>query len=245
MNNPPPPPQQDGSTQPYASPEGQVDAPKKSGWSGCLIGCLVAFGLAVLLCGGVGFYAYSNASTWIISAARQGVSQLLQDSDLPAEEQTAIMDQFDRVTTAYQEGEITLQELGPVMQELVESPLMGAILLKAVESKYIDPSGLDDEEKADGKRTMHRLVRGMVEEKFDKDEIQKITSHFLLETQPNGAPANPNQPQFKQSLTDEELRELLADGKTLADEKEIPDEDYDVKLSELIERVVDEALSKQ
>lgn len=242
MSSTPPPFQSDPSqdpTQPYVPSGGDIDTPKKSGWGGCLIGCLVTFGICSVLCAGVGYYVYSNASTWIAGLARQGIEAGLKETDLPAEEQTAILEQFDRVVDAYEAGELTLEELGPAMEKLAESPIVGLIMLEAVEAKYIKNSGLSDEEKLDAERTMARVARGMIEERFEKDEFEKLSEHFLVETV-----ANPNQPQLKQNLSDEELRAMLADAKELADSKEIPDEDYEFKISEVLRETVDEVLQQ-
>ena len=125
------------------------------------------------------------------------------------------------------------------MEKLAESPIVGLIMLEAVEAKYIKNSGLSDEEKLDAERTMARVARGMIEERFEKDEFEKLSEHFLVETV-----ANPNQPQLKQNLSDEELRAMLADAKELADSKEIPDEDYEFKISEVLRETVDEVLQQ-
>ena len=245
---PPPPPPQPGTYQatqsapgPYVAPSGGFDDPKRSGWSGCLIGCLVTFGICCVLCAGTGYFVYSNASKWIISTAREGVRTVLEESELPLEEQTEILDQFDRVATAYQNGDVTLEELGPAFEELFKSPVLMSIMVKAIESKYLEPSGLSDEEKDQGRRTLMRVMRGVLEEEFEEADIKKLASRFLKN--PDHKPDE--QPELKDSLTDEELRELLAEAKSLADTKEIPDEDYDVKISEVVKRIVDNVLEEE
>lgn len=240
MTSTPPPFQSDPSpdpSQPYVSSGTDIDTPKKSGWGGCLLGCLVTFGICCVLCAGAGYYVYSNASTWISKIARQGIEAGLQETDLPPEEQTAILEQFDRVVAAYDAGELTLEELGPAIEKLAESPIVGLIMLEAVEAKYIKSSGLSDEEKTAAQRTMVRVARGMIEERFEKEEFEKLSKHFLVETV-----SNPNQPQLKQNLSDEELRAMLADAKELADSKEVPDEDYEFRISEVLRNTVDELL---
>lgn len=243
MTIPPQHPQSSGpGQQPYVAPPGSSHQPeKKNSWSGCLIGCLVVFGLCCVLCTGVGFYAYSNFSTWVTSAARQAVKAMLEDSDLPPQEQTDILAQFDRVADAYKDGQLTLQELGEAMQDLVESPLFGVVMLQAVETKYLDPSGLSEEEKSEAKRTIMRVVRGTIEERFSQQELETLTNQFL--SNPQRTPDE--QPRLKPSLTDEELRSLLADAKDLVDSKEIPDEDYEVKISKVVQDIVDDVLSEK
>ena len=246
MSSPPPiPPNELAETiaQPYLSASGDFDDGRRSdsSWKGCVIGCLVVLGACCLLCAGIGYFAYSNFSTWVTQASRQALKATLEESDLPASEQEEILVQFDRVADAYHEGELSLQELGQAAQEIAESPLMGIIWLSAVEAKFLDPSGLSEEEKLAGQRTIARVVRGLVENRFSGEEIETLTDQVLI-APPQGQPNQ--QPQLKQSLTDEELRSLLADAQELADLKEIPDEDYEVKISELLRDTVDKVLGR-
>lgn len=243
MTQPPPPPPHPDSGQQYTPPAGSYHEPPKSkGWSGLLIGCLVAFGLAFLMCAGVGFYLYSQASTLIIQAARTATESMLRESDLPAEEQSAILEQFDRVATAYKEGDLTLEETVELLQDLAESPLMSVIVFQAMEFKYLNSSGLSPEEIEDAKRTLARLVRAAQEEKLDKSEIEQLSSHILL----NPDPSQPNNKQLKNSMTDEELRAFFAEAKQLMDEKEIPDEDtpMEKKVSDVLREIIDRKLAE-
>lgn len=246
MSNPPPPPSRDPQHA-YVAPAGQFDEPKRNNWTGCLIGCLIAFGVCVVLCAGVGFWTYSNMSTWIASMARQGVEAALEEANLPPEEEAAILEQFDRVVGAYQEGEVSMEDVGNIMENITKSDITGLITLQAIETKYLNSSGLSGEEKEEAKRTIMRVVRGAIEEKLEEEEIKKLTKHFLTESD-SSAEALPEdmtdiQPDtWKQSLTDDELRTLLSDAKELADSKEIPDEDYEVRISDILREAIDEVL---
>lgn len=243
MTNPPPvPPHQQG--QPYVAPPGRFDdnVEKKSWVPGCLIGCLITLGICGVLCAGVGYYAYSNASKFAIQTARAGVEAMLQESDLPQEERDAIMVQFERVATAYENGDITLEETGQLMQDLLESPLMSIVILDQIEMRYLDSSGLSEEEQEEAKQTLARIVRGAQEKKLDQKELEELSRHVLVDPDED---AGPNQQrELKTTMTDEELRTFFAEAKQLADEKEIPEDVVPDKISEVIRGVVDEALQK-
>ena len=174
---------------------------------------------------------------------RSGLQAMLQESDLPEGEQDEMLRQFDRVADAYTEGEISLQELAPVMQELVESPVMVLVMLKAVEAKYVDPSGLSAEEKEQAHRTMVRVLRGVIEEKLSKEDIERVTKHFL--ENPEADTQKGEQFRLKPNLSDDELRALLAEALEVVDEREVPDDpNYEVKLSDVVRDIVDKALNK-
>lgn len=242
MSQPPPPPPNQGLNQPYVAPHSYDEPPKPKGWSGFVIGCLVALGISMVLCAGVGYYAYSQASTWAIRMARTTTETMLRESDLPAEEQSAILEQFDRVATAFKEGDLTFEETGELFTELAESPLMSVVVFQAMEAKYLNSSGLTPEEIKDAKRTLARLVRAAQDEKLEQSEIEELSRHIL--SQPD--PSNPNRKQLKNTMTDEELRSFFADATQLLDEKEIPDEETQMerKVSDVLREIIDRKLAE-
>jgi len=150
------------------------------------------------------------------------------------------MVQFERVVTAYENGDMTLEEMGELMQDLAESPVMSIIILEAIETKYLNSSGLTEEEQEEAKQTLARIVRGAQEEKLDQAEIEGLSRHVLE----NPDAGNNQQKELKSRMTDEELRAFFAEAKQLADEKEIPVDVVPEKMSEVIRGVVDEALNK-
>ena len=255
MSNQPPPPPPHGNQphqpgpygqQPYVAPAGQYDEPKKSIVPAILVGCLVTLGLCVVLCAGVGFWAYSSAKGFVADLSKQAVEAALEEAQLPPQEEAAILEQFERVSDGFETGDVTFEEVGKVIENVAKSDIVGLIALQAIETKYLNSSGLSDEEKSEAKRTIMRIVRGATEKKLDQEDIKKLTDHFLLEPDPSAEalPEDIGADDWKQSLTDDELRELLADAKALADEKEIPDEDFEVRISDILRDAIDDVLVK-
>jgi hypothetical protein len=212
---------------------------KKSGWTTCLVGCLVAFVVGSLLCAGVGIYIYSHAKGWATQVARQAIAATIEESDLPEDEKLAIRQQVERVAQAFEDDRISVEQLGRIMQDLVEAKIWGLAVVQGIEAKYIEPSGLTDEEKAEGKKTISRVLRGAVEGSISDAEIETLSSHFL------STPAGADGPrQLKENLTDEELRAMLTDARELADSKDIPEEEFEFRFSERIREIVDQALDE-
>lgn len=219
---------------PYAADT--LEPPRKSGISACLIGCLITFGILSVFCAGAGFYTYYNFRKFAGSLARQAIVRTIESAELPAEEKTAIIVQIERVVEAYQNNEISNEELGDILQDLAESPLIGLIMVQAVEAHYVIPSGLSPEEKNAARRTVMRLLRGAIEEKIDKNQIESLSEHFMTGDEENR--------QLKQRLSDEELRAFLAAAKEMADVAEVPDEDFELRFSDRIREIVDKALGE-
>jgi hypothetical protein len=212
--------------------------PTRSNWvPACLVGCRLMFIVSVLLCAGTAWYAFSHAKRIASDFARQMIVNVVQESDLEAEEKEAIIAQVNRVVEQYQSGKITTEDLGRIMEELAESPLMGAILIKSVEAKYIDPSGLGEEEKVDARVTLQRVLRGLYEEQLDADDLQTAMDYVSYET-PDG------QRQLKDRVSDDELRAFLQECGLRADEAEVPDEPFEVRISEELKQAIDRALPR-
>lgn len=208
------------------------------GWlPALLIGCLVTFVIGVCVCGGVVWYVMRNAKAIASDVARGMIVSVVEESELDEEEKQAIIAQVDRVADKYKSGEISTEDLGRIMEELAESPLVGAIMIYSIEAKYVAPSGLSDEEKEQARATLQRVLRGVYDEMIDPNELEPLMEQMTIEM-PDG------NRQLKESVTDKELRDFLAECKQKADDAEVPDEPYEVKISEEFRRAVDSALRK-
>jgi hypothetical protein len=214
----------------------QQQPPKRSGWQNCLIGCLV-------VCGGVGllvvifaiWVAY-NWRTWAAAGVSEVAKQAIAESDLPAEEKVDIQAQVDRVAGAFRDGQMSMEQLVLMIEKLVESPLMGSLMVTMVDTKYLDKSNLPDEEKSAGRETLRRFVRGAIDEKIPQPEVDAVID--LVGTRdPEGGF------ELKEALTDEELRAFFAAAKSAADQAGVPEQVAPVDPSDEFKRVVDEALA--
>lgn len=217
-----------------------VAPPRRSGLKTCLIGCLILFLIALCVCGGVAWYVYANLDhfkSMMSDATRNAIVSGIQESDLDEEEKQAVVAQVDRVVEQYKSGEITTQQLGRVMEELAQSPLMGVILIYSIEAKYIQPSGLSADEKDQARRTMQRALRGVLEEKIRQEELETAMDYVSVKD------ANGSR-QLKNSVSDDDLRAFLAELKERADSAEIPDEPFEVKIGEEFRQAIDRALGE-
>ncbi|MBC8873180.1 MAG: hypothetical protein H8E44_27415 [Planctomycetes bacterium] len=214
--------------------------PKRTGggWlPACLLGCLVMCLLGAGLCAGVGWYVAKNAKQIASNMAREMIVGVVSESELDEEEKQAIIAQVDRVVDKYQSGEISTEDLGRIMEELAESPLVGTIMIYSIEAKYVTPSGLSDEEKKQARLTLQRVLRGVYDETITLEELEPLLDPMTIQTRDGNR-------QLKDTVTDQELRDFLAGCKQKADEAEVPDEPFEVKISEEFRRAVDSALGE-
>src|SRR5262245_38527830 len=126
----------------------------KSAWKSCLTGCLVVFVILVVIAILFAFWVSRNWRNWAATAATEGIRQGIAGSQLPAQEQQEIMVQVDRVAKAFREKAISGEHLGKLAERLVQSPLMSLMVTSTIEQHYFAKSGLSEEEKTEGRKTL-------------------------------------------------------------------------------------------
>ena len=235
------------SNQPYASPTAvepskqsqfgpPQDAPKKSGCGcggGCVIGCLGMMFVCVLLCAGGGYYVWKQMPNWI----EEGVVTLIDKSELPADDKGELKHQVHRISSGLRDGSITLEQLGKIAETGLKKPFT-LLIISLVESEYVRTSGLSDEEKVAATRTIQRIARGLIEDKVKDESLDQVMASISTKDQ-NGV----RQP--KDHVSDDELRAFLKEAQRLADEANIPDEEYEIRLAPEFKKVIDSVLDPE
>jgi hypothetical protein len=232
-----------------ASPTFQIDedyrgsemGPKKRGpWFGCLIGCLIVLALGVVLAVVAGVWISKNWKGLAASGMSMGIKQEIDRSDLSAEEKAQVKVQIDRFADTLGDPDTSTEEAAQLMQmfaqEFMEAPLVGTIMLSASEQEQIDTSGLSDEEKADARTALRRLMRGMLDRNIASSDADAAAQQIAVR-QPN------NRWQLKKSVSDEELRAFTDKAKKAADDANVPEQPGPIDPSEEVKRAVDAALS--
>ena len=200
------------------------------GWGSCLVGCLVIGVLGAISCGGLTYYFMKR----IPNDLRNGAVKAVRESDLAEEDKKVVIEQLDRVHADFTTGKIGFRDVGKLVETLTNSPLMPVMLAKAAKKKYVDPSGLSDEEKQDADMTFQRVTRGIVEKKIPQSELETALNMIS-----DGAG---NQRRLKDSLSDDEVRAFLTECKRVVDEAEIPEEPFEIDIGAEFKRAVDEAM---
>jgi hypothetical protein len=208
----------------------------KSRWQSCLTGCLVVFVILVVVAILIGFWISRNWRDWAATAATEGIRQGISSSHLPAQEQQEIMVEVDRVARGFREKTISGEQLGKLVEKLVQSPLMSLMVASTIDQQFFAKSGLSEEEKVQGRQIVQRFFRGAIDEKIGKAGIDAAMAH-VADRDAQG------RWKLRDALTDDELRAFLAEAKKQADAAGIPDQPADIDPSGEIKKIVDEALA--
>jgi hypothetical protein len=227
------------ATEHHFDPYGDdLPRPRRSWLSTCLFGCLIIVVIGVVLTAIAAYWIARNWRDWTARVVSDGVNQSIDQSDLPPQEKEEIKVQVNRVADAFRNKKISNEQLQVFFQELSESPILSAFIVQAAEEKYLDPSGLSDEEKAEARITIQRFTRGAVEGKIDQASVDAAVQHIADPQEKGGW-------QLREHVTDAELRAFLAAAKAEADKATIPDEPIEFDPSDEIKRIIDKAMDEQ
>ena len=152
--------------------------PRRSKWTTCLIGCLGMLGVVMLLVIAAAVWVGRNWRGWAADFGSRAVTQAVASSDLPPQEKVKVQAQVDRVTKGFRDGKLSNVQVSKIMQGVFDSPLLPAFAVIAVDNRYLERSGLSDQEKAEGRKTLKRFVRGMVDHKFNQATIDAVMTNI-------------------------------------------------------------------
>jgi hypothetical protein len=212
--------------------------PRRSWLSTCLFGCLIIAVVGVVLAAIAAYWIAQNWRGWMASFVSEGINQSIDAADLPQQEKDEIKVQVNRVADSFRNNRISNDQMRVMFQELIDSPIFSTIAVYTAEAKYLAPSGLPDEEKAEARITVQRFVRGAVEGTIEQNSIDAALQHVADWEGDDGW-------QLRESVTDAELRAFLAVAKTEADNANVPEEPAEFDPSDEIKRIIDKAMGEQ
>ncbi|WP_442482361.1 hypothetical protein [Aeoliella sp. SH292] len=211
---------------------GHETQPQRRGMSGCLKGCLIAFVVLVIISLLAAWWISRNLRSWMSAGAEQGINELIDQSDLPEAEKAELKAESKRVTAGIADGSISWDQFGQITIGVMESPLVPMFMVKSIESQYLNPSGLSEEEKVEGRKTLERYASGLMTKAIPVESADQVLSH-VADKDSNGTW------EMRAQVSDEELREALATAKQQADDAGVPEEVPPVDPSAELKKILD------
>lgn len=202
------------------------------------MGCLAVLGVIAVLVVVGGVIVWMNWKGWTASAMNAGMKAALQESKLPADQQGRINTQIDQLTLAFENGDVTFEDLGQVIEAMEDHAILPIGLLEYVEANSLKAAGLTDEEKAAGTLATQRLQRAFVEDQMEMDDLDPILEPISQRDEDGDL-------QPLQNPTAPQVRLYIEAAQTKADELGIPNEPYDVDVAEQIERLINDTLGRE
>ena len=208
----------------------------QAGIATALLVGLVAF---VLIIVAVGVYAAKPYNVWIANGITAGMNAVINNSDIPEEEKAEVTRIISRLKEGYLAEEITMAQLGLVLEEIGTCPALPIGLVVQFEQSYVTPSGLNADEKMAARLHLNRLARGLADERIDWAVIEQI----LDPISDTGADGKKNL-RSPDRVTDHEILEVLVTAKEIADEAEISEEMIEIDISDEFQKSVEHALGR-
>jgi hypothetical protein len=192
----------------------------------------------VLLCVGGVWWVQSNFTKLIATVAREAIVAGINESELAAQEKTEVIAQIDRVVNTFKAGKLNTDEVEKLFEDLQDSPIFVLIQIWGAEKVYLEPSGLSAEEKLAAKRALERVFRGVHEKKITHEQFEgAMPESFHAEAEAEDPAAKPKK------VSDEDVRTFVANLKKLADDAQIPDEPFQIDISDELKKDIDKALA--
>lgn len=201
-----------------------------------LIGCLGIIIVSVLAMVIGGYWLYKNARSLGADIVNNASREVINSSQLPADQKQRMISRIEKVSQDFKDGKITMEQLAEIAERIGNSPMISMGMVYFFEQNYVEPSGLTAEEKADARRTLERLARGVYEKSITESEMNALTAP-LMEPGANG------KDKLKDKITDAELRDFLTRTKTQVELANVPDEAFEVDMAAELDKVINEVQS--
>lgn len=214
--------------------------PKKKGLSGCAIagiGCGVIIVLGVIAAVVAGLWVAQNAREFGTDIAVAAMKEGLNELEVPDDQRQRMHDRIDDIGQQFKDGKLEIEQVGAIFKKLSESPILPAGVSLFVKRVYIRDSGLDEEEKAAADIAIQRFSRGVIDNSIPEAKREAVLD-MISTKKPDG------NREFKQKLTDDELRAFIEAVTRTADEAGVPAEVPEIDFADEFDKAIDEALDE-
>lgn len=219
-----------------------------------LVGCGVVLAVLVILVAIGGYIVATNWRSWTASTSTKMIDTMLTEAQIDPDEHAEIMLEIESVMERFENKEITVEEIGKIVEELAESPVIPAALVIALDKLYITTSGLPEEERVQARTDLTRFTQGLFDESIDPNAINGVLEPVVTNTpDDNDIRLNLTLDQGGGTITalrsadevsDEELRTLIANAKSKADEAGVGENPEPIDLSDEIKKAIGIALGE-
>jgi hypothetical protein len=206
---------------------------------GVAAGCLVVIIAAILIFAAIGVYVGNNYQTWFAHGIAAGMHALIDNSDLPQHEKSEISEIIDQLKNDFLVGDISLAELGLILEGIGSSPALPIGLVTQFEQSYVVPSGLNSDEKLQANINLNRLARGISGDQINWENVDEILA-------PISDPGEDGNLHLRSpaEVSDDDIREVLATVQEVVDKAGISNEKIEIDISEEFKKSVEDALGR-
>lgn len=198
-----------------------VDSTARTGGCSKVLGygCLIVILMGVIL----GAVVWTQWRGWTADSLRSVAEEMIKRSDLPDAQSTRIRERINGLAEDFENGDVSTTQFGLAMGLLMQGPFF----VKIFHDEVVTRSGLSDDEKAEASLTLQRFARGVSEGSISTTDLQESAS---------GAK--------NQKPSDDDIRAIIAECKTKADNAGIPEEPHEIDVAGSVDRAIERALKE-
>ena len=219
-------------------PEG-IRLKKVDNQTGIATALLVGLIAVVLFFVAGGVYAAKNYKVWIADGITAGMNALINSSAIPGQEKAEVTRIISQLKEAYLAQEISIAELGLVLEAIGTCPALPIGLVVQFEQSYVVPSGLNADQKMAAGLHLNRLARGLSDGRIDWSVSEQLLA-------PISDPGEDGKQHLRSPdlVSDHEILEVLVTAKNIADAAEISEAMIEIDISDEFLKSVEGALGR-
>lgn len=225
-------------------PHSQSASEPKKG-IGCLKIILWTFVVLLILTMVAAYYVYRNIGDWSRAGSAAVVEALANevtaDLHIDPKERGEVEQVLKQFADDIRNKNVSMVQGMAVMGYLAKGPVMAREISDGFKEGYLLSSGLTAEEKQDGALQFDRLTRGVYELKIPFDSLEPIAEIVTDETEEAGETTHT----LKTEISDEQVRQLIARAKELADSAGVPESDFELDLSAAMQEAINRGKQTQ
>jgi hypothetical protein len=224
-------------------PKSPADRRRPIVWSdqkGIAGGCLIAIVIVVIIFVGGGIYVAENYRVWAAKGITFAMTAVINESDLPGQEKAEIANILALVKENYIAGDVTLEELGTILEAMANCPAIAVGMVVQFEASYVTPSALRDDEKAFARLHLNRFAQGLNNDAIGWGQLDEVTEPILQVSREQKRDLKP-----PGQCSPDEIRQVLQNVKTAADQQNIPMRFVDIDISDEFIKTIEGALGRE
>ena len=212
--------------------------------SGCLKFFLFVALLFVIILSFGAYYTYRHAPELARSSGALTIETVFEKTltgmHYTEEEKQRTMAEVRVLSEKIRSGDVSLAQAQEVLRSLHQGAVFTLMFLHGIEKEFLEQSSLSAEEKTDGRQSLERFAAGLATGKIPQQQAQQLIEAVADQAKKNSA----SPVVVKQSLTPNELRTLLAEAKSAADQAQIPPDSSAADLAQVLQAAIKNGLQK-
>jgi len=205
-----------------------------------LLGCLGGIALLVCLLAAGLIWVFVYAKGHLAGMASEALVAAIEEANLEEDQQIALRHEIERLEAGIRSDEVSMGEIGKLVEAVTKSPLGPIFGLFAIESQAAR-DGIPEEELAAMERVTRRAVHGLIEGKIEAGTLERAFRKISRHPDEDGEDM---QFDLYEDITADELRAYFAELSAIVDEAGVMADPPSPDLAGLLRATIEASLGR-